>query len=143
MASNGYVVVAPSRRGVLTLGQAWTDQISKDHGGQEMKDLLCAIDEVKKEPWVDANNLGSIGASYGGYTVYWLAGHHNKRFKVFISHCGVFNSEMEYMTTDEMFFDSWEMGGAPWETNNKVAMKSFAQSPTPICKELGYPHHDY
>jgi len=128
MASNGYVVVAPSRRGTLTFGQAWTDQISKDHGGQEMRDLLSAIDEVKKEPWVDANRLGAVGASYGGYTVFWLAGNHNKRFKAFIAHCGVFNSEMEYMTTEEMFFDNWEMGGAPWETNNKVAMKSYEHS---------------
>lgn len=129
MASNGYVVVAPSRRGTLTFGQDWTDQISKDHGGQEMKDLLCAIDQLKTEPWIDQNRLGAIGASYGGYTVFWLAGHHNKRFKAFIAHCGVFNSEMEYMTTEEMFFDSWEMGGAPWETDNPVAMRSFANSP--------------
>lgn len=139
MASNGYVVVAPSRRGVVTLGQDWTDQISKHHGDQEMKDLLSAIDEVKKEPWVDANNLGAIGASYGGYTVYWLAGHHNKRFKAFISHCGVFNSVMEYMTTDEMFFDNWENGGAPWETNNKVAMRSYAQSPHLFVKNWDTP----
>jgi len=128
MASNGYVVVAPSRRGATTFGQAWVDQISKDHGGQEMRDLLAAIDEVKQEPWVDANRLGAVGASYGGQTVFWLAGNHNKRFKAFIAHCGVFNSEMEYMTTEEMFFDHWEMGGAPWETENKVAMHSFAQS---------------
>ncbi|SDC21782.1 S9 family peptidase [Williamwhitmania taraxaci] len=139
MASNGYVIVAPSRRGVLTLGQKWTDAISKDHGGQEMRDLLCAIDEVKQEPWVDADNLGATGASYGGYTVYWLAGNHHKRFKAFLSHCGVFNSEMEYMTTDEMFFDSWEMGGAPWETNNKVAMKSFSQSPHKFVKNWDTP----
>lgn len=129
MASGGYVVVAPSRRGTLTFGQKWTDEISKNHGGQDMKDLLSAIDEVKKEPWVDENRLGAVGASYGGYSVFWLAGNHNKRFKAFIAHCGVFHSEMEYLTTEEMFFDTWEMGGAPWEKNNPVAMKSYAQSP--------------
>ena len=139
MASNGYVVVAPSRRGTLTFGQEWTDQISKDHGGQEMKDLLAAIDEVKKEPWVDENRLGAIGASYGGYTVFWLAGHHNKRFKAFIAHCGVFHSEMEYLTTEEMFFDQWEMGGAPWETDNRIAMKSFEQSPHKFVKQWDTP----
>jgi len=129
MASGGYVVVAPSRRGTLTFGQKWTDEISKNHGGQDMKDLLSAIDEVKKEPWVDENRLGAVGASYGGYSVFWLAGNHNKRFKAFIAHCGVFHSEMEYLTTEEMFFDTWEMGGTPWEKNNPVAMNSYAQSP--------------
>lgn len=129
MASQGYVVVAPNRRGVLTFGQQWTDEISKNHGGQEMKDLLGAIDELAKEPWVDADRLGAVGASYGGFTVNWLAGHHNKRFKAFISHCGVFHSEMEFYTTEEMFFDEWEMGGKPWEKNNPVAQKSFQESP--------------
>ncbi len=129
MASQGYVVVAPNRRGVLTFGQEWTDQISKDHGGQEMKDLLRAIDELAKEPWVDEGNLGAVGASYGGFTVNWLAGNHNKRFKAFISHCGVFHSEMEFYTTEEMFFDEWEMGGKPWDKKNAVAQASFANSP--------------
>jgi len=139
MASNGYVIVAPSRRGTTTFGQAWTDQISKDHGGQEMKDLLAAIDEVKKEPWLDENRLGCIGASYGGQTVFYLAGNHNKRFKAFIAHCGVFNSEMEYMTTEEMFFDDWENGGAPWETDNKVAMHSYSKSAHKFVKNWDTP----
>ncbi len=139
MASNGYVVVAPSRRGTLTFGQAWTDQISKDHGGQEMKDLLSSIDEVSKEAWVDREHLGAIGASYGGQTIFWLAGNHHKRFKAFIAHCGVFNTEMEYLTTDEMFFDNWENGGAPWETDNKVAMHSYAQSPLKFVKNWDTP----
>ncbi len=139
MASNGYVVVAPSRRGTLTFGQAWTDQISKNHGGQEMKDLLASIDDVSKEPWVDKDHLGAVGASYGGQTIFWLAGNHHKRFKAFIAHCGVFNSEMEYMTTDEMFFDNWENGGAPWETSNKVAMHSYAQSPHKFVKNWDTP----
>ncbi len=139
MASNGYVVVAPSRRGTTTFGQAWTDQISKDHGGQEIADLLAAIDEVKKEPWLDENRLGAVGASYGGQTVFYLAGNHNKRFKAFIAHCGVFNSEMEYMTTEEMFFDQWENGGAPWETDNKVAMHSFSKSAHKFVKNWDTP----
>ena len=129
MAAQGYVVVAPNRRGVLTFGQKWTDEISRHHGGQEMKDLLRAMDELAKEPWVDEGHLGAVGASYGGFTVNWLAGHHEKRFKAFISHCGIFHSEMEYYTTEELFFDAWEMGGAPWEKGNAVAQASFAQSP--------------
>lgn len=129
MASQGYVVVAPNRRGTLTFGQQWTDQISKDHGGQEMRDLLTAIDQLAKEPWIDENRLGAVGASYGGYTVNWLAGNHNKRFKAFISHCGIFHSEMEFYTTEELFFDMWEMGGPPWEKDNRTAQRSYAQSP--------------
>lgn len=139
MASNGYVVVAPARRGSLTFGQKWTDQISKDHGGQEMDDLLAAIDEVKQEPWVDETRLGAVGASYGGYSVFWLAGNHHKRFKAFIAHCGIFHSEMEFLTTEEMFFDQWEMGGSPWETDNKVAQKSFSQSPHLFIKNWDTP----
>lgn len=149
MASNGYIVVAPNRRGVTTHGQEWTDQISKNNSGQAMLDLLRAIDVVKEEPFVDEDRLGAIGASFGGFSVFWLAGNHEKRFKAFIAHCGVFNSEMEYMTTDEMFFDNWEKGGAPWEKDNPVAMKSFAGSPhqfvgnwdTPIMVIHG--EHDY
>ena len=129
MASNDYIIVAPNRRGVLAMGQEWTNQISKDNAGQAMRDLLAAIDVVKQEPYVDETRLGAIGASFGGFSVYWLAGNHNKRFKAFIAHCGVFNSEMEFATTDESFFDYWEKGGAPWEKDNKVAQKSFAGSP--------------
>ena len=129
MASDGYIVVAPNRRGVTTHGQEWTDEVSKDNSGQAMKDLLVAIDELSREPFVDEERLGAIGASFGGFSVYWLAGNHQKRFKAFIAHCGVFDEEMEYMTTDEMFFDNWEKGGAPWEKDNPVAMKSFAGSP--------------
>ncbi|MFA8432962.1 MAG: prolyl oligopeptidase family serine peptidase [Marinifilaceae bacterium] len=129
MAANDYIVVAPNRRGVLTFGQEWTDGVSKDNGGQCMQDYLAAIDELKKEPYVDENNLGAVGASFGGFSVYWLAGNHENRFKTFIAHCGVFNSEMEYATTEEMFFDNWEKGGAFWELDNKVAQKSYASSP--------------
>ena len=139
MASNGYVVVAPNRRGVLTLGQEWTDQISKDNAGQAMNDLLSAIDELKKEPYIDEEKLGAVGASFGGFSVYWLAGNHNKRFKTFIAHCGVFHSEMEFMTTEESFFDMWEKGGAPWEKENKVAMKSYAGSPNNFVQNWDTP----
>jgi dipeptidyl aminopeptidase/acylaminoacyl peptidase len=100
------------------MGQEWTDQISKDNSGQAMNDLLSAVDALKTEPFIDANRIGAIGASFGGFSVNWLAGNHQGRFKAFISHCGVFNSEMEYMTTDEMCFDNGEKGGAPWETVN-------------------------
>lgn len=149
MASNGYIVVAPNRRGVLTMGQEWTDQISKDNSGQAMQDLLAAIDVMKEEPFINEERLGAIGASFGGFSTFWLAGNHQKRFKAFISHCGVFNVEMEYMTTDEMFFDNWEIGGAPWEKDNEVAQKSYAESPhqyvqnwdTPILIITG--EHDY
>ena len=129
MASQGYVVILPNRRGTTGMGQEWTNQISHDHGGQEMRDLFAAVDSVKKEPWLDENRIGCVGPSYGGYTTYWMAGNHNKRFKAFVAHCGVFNSEMEYITTDELFFDNWEMGGPSWEVNNAVAQKSYAQSP--------------
>ncbi len=139
MASDGYIVVAPNRRGTVTLGQEWTDEVSKDNAGQPMKDLLQAIDVMKKEPFIDENRLGAVGASFGGFSVYWLAGNHQGRFKAFIAHCGVFNSEMEYMTTDEMFFDNWEKGGAPWEKDNKVAMKSFAGSPHNFIKNWDTP----
>lgn len=139
MASNGYIVVAPNRRGVLTQGQEWTDQISKDNSGQAMQDLLAGIDAVKKEPYVDEERLGAVGASFGAYSVFWLAGNHHKRFKAFIAHDGVFNSEMEFMTTDESFFDIWEKGGAPWEKNNKVAMKSYAGSADRFIKNWDTP----
>jgi dipeptidyl aminopeptidase/acylaminoacyl peptidase len=149
MASYGYVVIAPARRGVSTHGQEWTDQVSKDNSGLAMQDLLSAIDDISREPYVDEERLGAVGASFGGFSAFWMAGNHEKRFKVFIAHCGVFNSEMEYMTTDEMFFDQWEKGGAPWEKENPVAMKSFAGSPhhyvnnwdTPIMVIHG--EHDY
>ncbi len=116
MASNDYIIVAPNRRGLPTFGQEWNDQISLDYGGQNMKDYLSAIDAVKEEPFVDENRLGAIGASYGGYSVFWLAGNHDNRFSAFISHCGLFNLESWYATTEEMFFANHDIGGAFWET---------------------------
>jgi len=129
MAANGYIIVAPNRRGVPGFGQAWNEQISGDYGGQNMKDYLSAIDEVSKEPFIDNDRLGAIGASYGGFSVFWLAGNHDKRFKAFISHDGMFNFESQYLETEEMWFADWDLGGAFWEKDNKVAMNSYANSP--------------
>jgi len=125
MAANGYIIVAPNRRGLPGFGQAWNEQISGDYGGQNMKDYLTAIDTLAKEPYIDKNRLGAVGASYGGYSVYYLAGHHEKRFKAFISHCGIFNLEAMYSTTEEMWFVNWDNGGAYWDLKNKVAQNTY------------------
>jgi dipeptidyl aminopeptidase/acylaminoacyl peptidase len=127
MAGGGYIIVAPNRRGMYGHGRAWNEQISKDWGGQVMKDYLSAIDDVSKEKYVDKNRLGCIGASYGGYSVYYLAGIHNNRFKTFISHDGVFDTRSEAGTTEEIWFPNWENGGYYWEKNNKLAQKTFGQ----------------
>ncbi|MDR1273859.1 MAG: S9 family peptidase, partial [Odoribacteraceae bacterium] len=129
MAANGYIIVAPNRRGLPGFGQEWLEQISGDYPGQNMKDYLSAIDAMAREPYVDADRLGCIGASYGGYSVFHLAGHHQKRFKAFIAHCGIYNLEMQYATTEEMWFADWDLGGAPWDKENKVARRSFENSP--------------
>lgn len=129
MAANGYVVVAPNRRGLPGFGVEWNEQISKDYGGQNMKDYLTAIDSLAAEPYVDAEHLGCVGASYGGFSVYWLAGHHEGRFKAFLAHCGIFNLEQLYSTTEELFFVNWDLGGPYWDKDNAVAQNSFAQSP--------------
>ena len=127
MAAQGYIIVAPNRRGMQGHGVEWNEQISKDWGGQVMNDYLSAIDDVAKEKYVDSKRLGAIGASYGGYSVFYLAGIHNNRFKTFISHCGVFNLESMYGTTEEVFFNNWDHGGAYWEKDNAVAQKTFTQ----------------
>lgn len=129
MAANDYIIVAPNRRGVPGFGQEWLEQISGDYSGQNIQDYFSAIDAVKKEPFVDEERLGCVGASYGGYSVFYLMGNHQKRFKAFIAHCGIFDFEMKYYTTEEMFFPNWDLGGAPWEKENKVAQRSFANSP--------------
>ena len=126
MAAHDYIIVAPNRRGLPTFGQDWNEQISGDYSGQNIKDYLSAIDEVKKEPWVDENRLGSVGASYGGYSVFYLAGHHEGRFKAFISHCGIFNFESMYAETEETFFVNHDYEGAFWE---KPKPKSYEFSP--------------
>jgi dipeptidyl aminopeptidase/acylaminoacyl peptidase len=125
MAANGYVVVAPNRRGMPGHGVAWNEEISKDHGGQAIQDLLSAIDDVAKEPYVDKTKLAAVGASYGGYSVFQLAGVHNNRFKTLIAHDGIFNTQSMYGTTEELFFVNWDYGGAYWEKSNKVAMKAY------------------
>jgi len=127
MASQGYIVVAPNRRGMYGHGQEWNEQISKDWGGQVMDDYLSAIDDVAKESYVDKTRLGAVGASYGGYSVFQLAGIHNKRFKTFISHCGVFNLESMSGTTEEVFFTNWDFGGKYWEKDNAIAQKAFSK----------------
>ncbi|HRZ21276.1 MAG TPA: alpha/beta fold hydrolase, partial [Bacteroidales bacterium] len=115
MAANGYIVVAPNRRGLPTFGQEWNDQIAGDYGGQNMKDMLSAIDDVAKESYVDKKRLGAVGASYGGYSVLWLAGNHEKRFKAFISHCGIYDFESMYGSTEEYFFVNHDYEGPYWE----------------------------
>ena len=129
MAANGYIVVAPNRRGLPGFGQEWNEQISKDYGGQNIKDLLTAIDVMAKEPYVDENRLGAVGASYGGYSVMYLAGLHNGRFKAFIAHDGIFNFEQMYLTTEEMWFVNWDLGGPFWDKNNAAAQRSYTFSP--------------
>ena len=129
MAANGYIIVAPNRRGLPSFGQEWNEQISGDYGGQNMKDYLSAIDELKKEPFIDEDKLGAIGASYGGFSVFWLAGNHDKRFKAFIAHDGMFNFESQYLETEEIWFVDWDLGGPFWDKTNKIAQKSYANSP--------------
>ncbi len=149
MSAGEYVIVAPNRRGLPGFGKAWCEQISGDYGGQNMKDYFSAIDAVAKEPFVDKTRLGAAGASYGGFSVYWLAGHHNKRFKAFLAHNGMFNLEQQYLETEEMWFAQWDLGGPYWDKSNRIAQNTYANSPhkfvdkwdTPICvihSELDY-----
>ncbi len=119
MAANDYIIVAPNRRGVPSFGQEWNEQISGDYGGQNMKDYFSAIDALAKEPFVDENNLGAVGASYGGYSVFWIAGNHDGRFDAFIAHDGIFNFESMYLQTEEMFFVNWDYGGPYWDKSTK------------------------
>ena len=129
MAANDYIIVAPNRRGLPGFGQEWNEQISKDYGGQNIKDLLTAIDEMAKEPFVDKTKLGAVGASYGGFSVNFLAGNHEGRFKAFISHDGIFNFEQMYVTTEEMWFVDFDYGGSFWDKTNAAAQRSFTFSP--------------
>lgn len=126
MAAKGYIVVAPNRRGLPSFGQEWNDQISGDWGGQAMKDLLSAIDDISEEPYVDTTRRAAVGASYGGYSVYWLAGNHNNRFKSFIAHCGVFNLESMYGSTEEIFFVNHDFGGAYWKQPKPKSYEDFS-----------------
>lgn len=115
MASQGYVVVAPNRRGMPGFGQEWNDAISGDWGGGAMEDMLAATDEVSSEKFIDKSKLACVGASFGGFNVFWMAGNHNKRFSAFISHCGVFDFTSMYGSTEEIFFSDWEFGGPYWK----------------------------
>ena len=130
MAAHDYVIVAPNRRGLPGFGMAWNEQISGDYGGQCMRDYFTAIDEACQNlPYIDKDRLGCVGASFGGFSVYWIAGHHDKRFKAFIAHDGIFNLEMQYLETEEKWFANWDMGGAYWDKDNKIAQRTFANSP--------------
>ncbi len=138
MAARGYIVVAPNRRGTVGMGQEWTDQISGDYSGQNIKDLLAAIDDVAKEPFVDADRLGCVGASYGGYSSFYLAGVHQKRFKAFIAHCGIFDFDSMYGGTEELFFVENDYGGPYW-SNDATAKRSYANSPHRLVKNWDTP----
>lgn len=139
MASQGYIIVAPNRRGMPGHGTEWNEQVSKDWGGQVMFDYLSAIDDVSKESFVDKSRLGCVGASFGGFSVFRLAGMHENRFKTFISHDGVFDFRSMYGTTDEMFFENWEKGGPYWDSKNAVAQRSFSQSPSNFVDKWNTP----
>ena len=145
MAAHGYVVIAPNRRGLPGFGTEWNAQISGDYPGQNMCDYLSAVDHVKTEPWIDAAHIGATGASYGGFSVYWLAGNHDHRFACLIAHAGIFNMEAQYLETEEMWFANWDMGGgawnapadtkdfpdygAYWNKSNPTAQRTFEMSP--------------
>ena len=139
MAAQGYVIVAPNRRGTVSFGQEWTDQISGDYSGQNIQDYLVAIDEVSKEPWVDKNHRGCVGASYGGYSVYYLAGVHEGRFKAFISHCGIYDFDSMFGSTEELFFVNHEYGGPYWDKTNATAQRSYANSPHKLAQNWDTP----
>lgn len=139
MASQGYIIVAPNRRGMPGHGTQWNEQVSKDWGGQVMDDYLSAIDAESQQPYVDKSRLGCVGASFGGFSVFALEALHNGRFKTFVSHDGVFDFRSMYGTTDEMFFENWEKGGNYWEKGNAVAQRSFSQSPSNFVEKWNTP----
>ena len=140
MAANGYIVVAPNRRGMPGHGVKWNEQISTDYGGQNMQDYLTAIDEFAKEPFCDKTRLGCIGASYGGFSTFYLAGIHNKRFKTFIAHDGIFDWRAMYGTTEELWFVNWDLGGSYWDKDNAKAQKSYAEfNPANLVKKWDTP----
>ena len=129
MASQGYVVIAPNRRGLPGFGTEWNEQISGDYGGQNMKDYFSAVDYMKEKPYVDIEHIGATGASYGGFSVYWLAGHHENRFAALLAHAGIFNTEAQYLETEEMWFANWDLGGPYWDKDNEIAQNTYANSP--------------
>lgn len=139
MAEQGYIVILPNRHGVPSFGKAWNEQISGDYPGQNMKDYMTAADEMKKEPYIANDKMGCVGASYGGYSVYWLAGNHEGRFACFIAHAGIFDMEAQYYQTEEKWFANWDMGGAPWEKDNAVAQRTFRLSPNKFVDKWDKP----
>lgn len=149
MAAHGYVIIAPNRRGLPGFGSEWNAQISKDYPGQNMQDYLSAVDYMKQEPYIDGAHIGATGTSYGGFSVYELAGIHNHRFAALLAHAGIFNLEAQYVETEEMWFANWDLGGAYWDKDNAVAQRTFAASPhrmvdkwdTPIM--ISHGEYDY
>jgi dipeptidyl aminopeptidase/acylaminoacyl peptidase len=137
MAANGYIVIAPNRRGMPGHGSEWNDAITGDYGGQCMKDYLSAIDDISNELYVNKDKLGAVGASFGGFSVYWLAGNHNKRFKTFIAHCGMFNMESWYGTTEEMYFANNDNKGPYWSQTEHP--NNFDASPHKFVKNWDVP----
>lgn len=127
MASQGYVVIAPNRRGMPGFGVKWNEQISKDWGGQAMKDYMSAVDDISREAYIDTKRISAVGASYGGYSVFQLAGTQASRFKTFISHCGLFNTQSMYGSTEELFFTNWDFGGPYWDKSNTAALKAYTE----------------
>lgn len=121
MAAKGYVVAGVNRRGLPGFGQQWNDDISKDWGGQCMRDLLAVCDAMQARPYVDKARTGAVGASFGGFTVYWLMGNGGDRFAAMISHCGVFNLESMYLATEELWFVNWDLGGPFWASPEVAA----------------------
>lgn len=126
MAAQGYVVIAPNRRGLPTFGEEWNREISGDWGGKAIADYMSAARYMAEEPYIDRDRIGAIGASYGGYSVYMLAGVHNGLFKTFISHCGVFNLESWYGTTEELFFANFDLEGPYWKIPEPVSYSQFS-----------------
>ena len=149
MSGAGYFVIAPNRRGVPGFGMEWLEEISGDYGGLCMQDYMAATDWAASLPMIDRERIGACGASFGGYSIYWLAGHNHdvkgynegRRFKAFLAHNGMFNFEQQYLETEEMWFDTWDLGGPYWDWNNPQIKKSYSNSPhlfvdkwnTPIC----------
>lgn len=127
MAANGYIVVAPNRRGMPGHGVKWNASISLDYGGQVMRDYFTAIDGMAKEPFVDKNRLGCVGASFGGFSAFYLEGHHEKRFKTFISHDGIFDWRTMYGTTEELWFVNHDLGGPYWDKKNAATQKAYEE----------------
>lgn len=138
MAANDYIILAPNRRGLPGFGREWNDQISGDWGGQAMKDLLSATDSMLEETYIDRARIGAVGASFGGYSVYWLMGNSGDRFASMIAHCGVFNLESMYASTEELFFVDWDLGGPYW-TSPEIREKYERFSPNRFVNQWKVP----